>query len=90
MARRKISQPIQNLYGQSLDDLDTTGVWHQSSSNRASSNLGYPVGMAGLLEVHSPQSSMVYQRYTVYKSGATYYRGRYNGTWAAWKQLATV
>lgn len=89
MALRKIGEPIRSLYGEHLDDLTTTGVWHQSASSRASASLGYPTGIAGLLEVHSPAGSMVYQRYTVYNSGDIYHRGRYNDVWADWKRLLT-
>ena len=87
MALRKISEPIKRLWdSEHLDEIVTTGVWHQPLSRNADTGRGYPYGAAGLLEVHGPsESSMVYQRYTCYRSGDVYYRGSYNGHWANWK-----
>lgn len=88
MALRKISEPITRLYSEHLDEIVTTGVWHQPLSRNADTDLGYPVGVAGLLEVHRyPESAMAYQRYTVYNSGDIYHRGMYNERWAAWRRV---
>lgn len=89
MALRKISEPVKRLWGsEHLDEIVTTGVWHQSLSRNADTSMGYPTGMAGLLEVHTPTGTgMVYQRYTVYNSGDIYHRGMYNGRWAAWRRV---
>lgn len=89
MGLRKISEPIKRLWGSKhLDEIVTTGVWHQPLSRNADTNLGYPVAEAGLLEVHNPaDATMVYQRYTRYNSGDIYHRGAYNGRWAAWRRV---
>ena len=89
MALRKIGEPIKRLWGsEHLDDLTTTGVWHQGRSLDASTSLGYPVPVAGLLEVHAPaRTRMVYQRYTCFNSGDVYHRGAYDNVWQPWKRL---
>lgn len=91
MALKRISQPIQNLGGEHLDDLTANGVWHQSRSANADTDRGYPgAGEAGLLEVFSPEAGMVYQRYTTFRSGGMYWRGRYMGQWYPWVKVATT
>lgn len=91
MALRKISQPVTALDGtENLDGLTTNGTYHQEFSRRADTELGYPVGQAGLLEVVNPtESSMVYQRYTLYNSLGMYFRGLYNASWGPWRKLLT-
>lgn len=90
MALRKISQPIQKLGYEHLDTLTRTGVWHQDTSAKADPARGYPgLGEAGLLEVFSPDAAMVYQRYTVFRSGGMFWRGWYVGKWYPWVEVAT-
>lgn len=91
MARRKISEPITTLGdGVDLDTVTQTGVWHQNYNVHTSLDLNYPAKSAGLLEVHTPENgAMVYQRYTVFKSGEAFYRGRYMGKWYPWRKILT-
>lgn len=88
MALKKIRGPITPLDGtEHLDTLTTTGVYHQAFTVRAKAELGYPEGRAGLLEVHSPDADMAYQRYTGLWSGDVYYRGAYRGEWKPWRKI---
>lgn len=90
MALRKISGPITTLDGtEHLDTLTRTGVYHQSTSVKATAELGYPEKRAGLLEVHSHGENFTYQRYTVLRSGDVYYRGAYRGEWKPWRKILT-
>ena len=90
MALKRISQPITSLDGtEHLDNLTRTGVYHQNMIVRAEADKGYPERSAGLLEVHNPDGGMVYQRYTVFWSGAVYYRGSYRGEWKPWRKILT-
>lgn len=79
-----------DLFGKNvnLDTVTKTGVYHQATSANASTALNYPVGVAGLLEVHNPDAGMTYQRYTVYKSGGVYWRGLYQNSWGEWKRVS--
>lgn len=72
-----------------LDTYTTPGLYHQPSSANAGNGTNYPFGLAGLLEVFS-SGSMVYQRYTVYSTGTTYVRVKYNTAWCAWMELSAV
>lgn len=90
MALKKIAQPITPLDGtEHLDNITRTGVYHQNLTVKSIASLGYPEQRAGLLEVHSPDAKMVYQRYTVFWSGNVYYRGSYRGEWKPWVEIAT-
>ena len=91
MALEKISQPITSLDGtEHLDSLTTNGTWHQAMVKNASADMGYPVNsVAGLLEVHSPDTAMVYQRFTEFWSGRVWHRGSYRGEWKPWAEIAT-
>ena len=90
MALKRISQPITPLDGtEHLDTITRSGVYHQGYTVRAVEELGYPARRAGLLEVHNPDSEMVYQRYTVLWSGEMYYRGAYRGEWKPWRKILT-
>lgn len=91
MVLKRISQPLTNLgSSEHLDNLTTTGVYHQALSRNADVNNGYPEAQAGLLEVFSPPGvQMEYQRYTVYNSRAMYFRGFYGSSWGPWKKVLT-
>ncbi|WNO25844.1 minor tail protein [Arthrobacter phage Altadena] len=72
--------------GVDLNSYITDGIWHQSqNADTASPAANYPAATAGLLEVKVATSTFVYQRYTVYNTGAEYTRARYNGSWSAWR-----
>lgn len=89
MALKKISEPITALgEGVDLDTITSTGVYHQHLNVRADKALNYPVGKAGLLEVHTPSvGRMVYQRYTAYNDNAIFHRSRYFNDWSEWHRL---
>ena len=70
-----------------LDEVTTTGVWNKSHNYMAN---GHPDVQAGLLEVHAPENSQVYQRFTAHSSGAMYYRGKQGGVWGPWRKIQTV
>lgn len=70
--------------GVNLDSMIASGWWHQPFTANAKNGANYPVGEAGLLTVHAPTSSMIYQTYRGYAAGGVYWRCRYNGTWSAW------
>ena len=74
--------------GVDLNTYETTGVFSQNMNVYAAAGTNYPVDRAGLLEV-AKSSGMTYQTYTVYNSGAMYYRGRYSQSWGAWKEVST-
>lgn len=67
-----------------LDSMIASGWWHQPFTANAKNGTNYPVGEAGLLTVHAPISTMIYQTYRGYAAGGVYWRCRYNGTWSAW------
>lgn len=67
-----------------LDSMIASGWWHQPFTANAKNGENYPVGEAGLLTVHAPTASMIYQTYRGYAAGGLYWRCRYNGTWSAW------
>ena len=91
VALKRISQPLTELgSSEHLDNLTTTGTYHQAYSRNADTERGYPEANAGLLEVTSPPDvSMIYQRYTVYNSRAMYFRGFYGSSWGPWKKVLT-
>ncbi|HHE5717138.1 TPA: phage tail protein [Pseudomonas aeruginosa] len=70
--------------GVNLDSMIASGWWHQPFSANAQNGANYPVGEAGILTVHAPTSSMIYQTYRGYAAGGLYWRCRYNGTWGGW------
>ncbi len=70
--------------GVNLDSMTASGWWHQPFSLQAQNGANYPVGEAGILTVHAPTSSMIYQTYRGYAAGGLYWRCRYNGTWGGW------
>lgn len=72
-----------------LDNVTTPGIYWQSDTADASLLLNYPVALAGLLEVHSNGSNMVWQRYRSYAGAATHMwlRGYHDGTWYDWRDL---
>lgn len=87
MALKKISHPVRQLpYMADLDKVTTTGVWNKAHNYMAN---GHPDVQAGLIEVHAPENSQVYQRFTVNSSGSMYYRGKQGGVWGPWKKILT-
>lgn len=70
--------------GVNLDSMIASGWWHQPFSANAQNGANYPVGEAGILTVHAPTSSMIYQTYRGYAAGGLYWRCRYNDTWGGW------
>ncbi|HDQ4153199.1 TPA: phage tail protein [Pseudomonas aeruginosa] len=70
--------------GVNLDSMIASGWWHQPFNANAQNGANYPVGEAGILTVHAPTSSMIYQSYRGYAAGGVYWRCRYNGSWSAW------
>ena len=74
--------------GVDLNTYETTGVFAQNMNAYAAAGTNYPVDRAGLLVV-AQSSGMTYQTYTVYSSGAMYYRGKYTQTWGPWKEVST-
>lgn len=75
--------------GVNLDSMIASGWWHQPFTANAKNGANYPVGEAGLLTVHAPISTMIYQTYRGYAAGGVYWRCRYNGTWSAWYRAWT-
>lgn len=72
-----------------LNTYTTQGLYNQDANASAAAGTNYPAPYAGLLEVITPNSNFVYQRYTVYQAYATtYYRSKYTTTWSAWERLA--
>ena len=74
--------------GVDLNTYETTGVFAQNMNAYAAAGTNYPVDRAGLLEV-AQSKGMTYQTYTVYSSGAMYYRGLYSQSWGPWKEVST-
>lgn len=71
-----------------LDDLIDGHTWHQPMNVNTSTSRGYPVALAGLLEVYRGADGFVYQRYTVYDGTGVYWRVKYNTSWSAWGTTA--
>lgn len=69
-----------------LDEVTATGVWNKAHSYVADN---HPTSSAGLLEVHAPENSQVYQRFTVFGSGDVYHRGEQGGVWGPWRKILT-
>lgn len=68
-----------------LDDLIDTHTWHQGGNADTSTSRGYPIALAGLLEVFRGQYNFCYQRYTTYNGSGVFWRVKYNSTWSAWQ-----
>lgn len=73
-----------------LNTLTAPGDYAQSSNTEAAAGTNYPVPQAGWLEVAAnSDSTMVWQRYTVYRGGSfendTFTRTFYSGAWSAWR-----
>lgn len=58
--------------GVNLDSMTASGWWHQPFSLQAQNGANYPVGEAGILTVHAPTASMIYQSYRGYAAGGVY------------------
>jgi hypothetical protein len=71
-----------------LDNLTDTHTWHQPLNANTSTARGYPVALAGLLEIFRGADGFVYQRYSTYNGSGVYFRSQYNGTWNGWIFLA--
>ncbi|HAT1243373.1 TPA: hypothetical protein I8V59_001607 [Corynebacterium striatum] len=77
--------------GVDLNTVTATGAYHQSLTANAQNGKNYPIGQAGLLEVFNPDSSMTYQRYTVYGNyNKVFTRCLYNSAWSKWEELSTA
>lgn len=88
MALKKLGHPVRQLPPMAdLDTMTTTGVWNKPTNYMADN---HPTGDAGLLEVHAPENSQVYQRFTAYGSGPMFYRGKQGGVWGPWRKIQTV
>ena len=70
-----------------LDNLLETSMWQQSLNVNTSTARGYPVALAGLLEVYRGSNGFAYQRYTTYTGSGVYSRSYYNGNWSGWRTL---
>lgn len=70
-----------------LDEVITPGVYGQVWSSVASPDLGYPEENVGELTVSSPQSSFIYQTYTVVTTGSIWTRRLYIDTWSTWQEV---
>jgi hypothetical protein len=76
-----------------LNTYVTTGIYHQQANVQAASGTNYPIGEAGMLTVTTGASSgFIYQTYQAFSGGNNriYWRGRYEGTWSAWRQLRDI
>lgn len=74
--------------GVSLNDVTASGIYYASWVNSTQSESNYPASNYGVLEVISPFSYFVMQRYTS-NSGSVYVRVKLNNDWTAWKQVTT-
>ena len=80
---------IADLDDADLNDVTSTGTYRQNFVVKAKTELNYPSGQAGLLEVFNPDGSMVYQRYTEFgDNNKIWTRGSYRKSWSKWKQVA--
>ena len=71
-----------------LNTYTTSGVYVQGSNAEAAAGSNYPIGYAGVLEVYSRTSTLIWQRYTTYQPyNKVYHRGFYSTTWSAWKEV---
>lgn len=81
-------EPVQ-LSDEDLNTILEDGSYVQSSSSTASTDLNYPRGKAGLLQVSSRVGeSMVWQWYTTFAGDDYYYRTKYLANWYPWKRFA--
>ena len=80
------------LTTENLNDITTIGVYRQPLNSNATTARNYPVGYAGMLEVFAVSTSMVFQRYTAYRSTenanalSVYIRDNYT-TWKPWTRV---
>ncbi|MFL8969302.1 DUF859 family phage minor structural protein [Helcococcus kunzii] len=75
------------LYTENLNDVLDTGVYLQTQTSRADTNLNYPINSAGFLEVISKYGATynyIIQRYTQYFSKWVWVRGKYMDNWSDW------
>lgn len=79
---------ITDLDDVDLNDVTSTGTYRQNFVVKAKTELNYPSGQAGLLEVFNPDGSMVYQRYTEFwKNSLVWIRGAYRKEWSPWVSI---
>lgn len=86
----KVSFPreITDLDDADLNDVTSTGTYRQNFVVKAKTELNYPSGQAGLLEVFNPDGSIVYQRYTEFwKNSLVWIRGSYKKEWSPWVSI---
>lgn len=70
-----------------LNNITSTGLYHQPSTAHARNGANYPVQTAGLLRV-AASSSMVYQLYIPFGTGTIFSRVKYVDTWTQWKEFS--
>lgn len=76
--------------GANLDTYSTTGLWTQHNNANAAAGSNYPVAEAGLLEVTTDASGIIWQRYTSYRNNRSWWR-TYNGAaWTAWAEVEKI
>lgn len=75
-----------------LNTYTTQGFYNCNSNAYAAAGTNFPEACAGLLEVIAPDTTFVYQRYTIYQGfgNTVYSRTYYNGTWSGWSGLGSV
>ncbi len=84
--------------GVDLNTIITSGVYFQTTNANASGGTNYPAPYAGMLEVYSPNSQHVMQRYTTYgipnnplAGRRVYVRAYYSASgWVPWQKAAVV
>jgi hypothetical protein len=83
--------PLKPLLGAKvdLDDIISTGWYHQSLSINAASGSNYPTPTAGMLSVYAA-GSMVYQHYLDYQGKRRWWRVKYNDDWSTWAGCPTL
>lgn len=73
-----------------LNSITVPGDYTQSSNAEAAAGSNYPCPFAGLLKHrNNPSASMIWQEYIPYalQDGIRYWRGWYNNSWSAWKEI---
>ncbi|CBW73715.1 PHAGE TAIL PROTEIN [Mycetohabitans rhizoxinica HKI 454] len=80
--------PLRDALEQNVDlnTVTSTGIYLQPYTRGASVELNYPVAFAGKLQVYALYWT-VYQTYTVFNSGISYTRVRYDRTWSPWRRV---
>lgn len=73
-----------------LNNMVTTGWYHQNTDAQAAAGTNYPAASAGVLQVYV-DGSMVYQTYQTYGGTGNgqqlFFRSKYNTTWYPWTKV---